>query len=189
MVGFLSNHSQILTNEQILFWVLRVILTHFIYTSLFVLTMSAFIIYVWGREKKLAKPIPKNYEIGLLDICYKFKKPDKKILNPPNYVNVYRTEYSDSIAIEVVELESLEEEKIRHFNIICDQIEPSIISGSLLRNLVIHRSSLKPFYTEFKKIEYHKLYNNDLKSLSFEWPDNIEIKYFTLMCRPSAKNS
>ena len=149
--------------------------------------MNTFIIHVSERRKKLAKEIPKNYEIGLLDVCYRFKKLDKKTPDPPNYVHVYRAEYGETLNIALVEFKSLEEEKIRHFNIICNQIEPTLISGSLLRNLLIHRSSLTPFYTEFKKIEYRKLYNNDLKFLSFEWPENIEIKHFSLICRPYAK--
>ena len=40
--------------------------------------MNTFIIHVSERRKKLAKEIPKNYEIGLLDVCYRFKKLDKK---------------------------------------------------------------------------------------------------------------
>ena len=149
--------------------------------------MNTFIIHVSERKKILARAIPKNYEIGLLDVCYRFIKPDKKIVGAPDYVHVYHAEYGGSVNIELVEFKGLEQEKIRHFNIICNQIEPSLISGSLLRNLLIHSSSLNPFYTEFKKIEYHKLYNNELKLLSFQWPENIEIKHFTLICRPNVK--
>ena len=148
--------------------------------------MNTFIIHVSEREKKLASAIPKNYEIGLADICYRFIKPNKKIIQQPNYVHVYAG-YGGSVNISLVEFKSLEEEKIRHFNITCNQIEPSLISGGLLRNILIHSSSLKPFYREFKKIEYRKLYNNELKLLSFEWPENIEIKYFTVICRPNVK--
>ena len=112
--------------------------------------MSAYMIHVYGKKKLLTHPIPNNYVIGLTDINYTYKKSPSNKLFQP------------------------------HFNLICNEIEPSPITGSSLRNLFINTSPIAESYVQFRNVEHHKLINNNLSVLTFQWPENIEIIYFSL---------
>ena len=146
--------------------------------------MSCHVIRVFGKEKHLSIPLSLNYEIGLLDISFKYRNIEKRTLESSSYI--YDSPLNNNFS-SVSVFKEIEKPIKRHFDLVCHEIEPSIITGSTLRNLFIHSLSFGDDYFEFKNVEYHNLINNNLTVLHFDWPSNIEVIYFTLHCKPYAK--
>lgn len=141
--------------------------------------MGGHILRLRSRQKILFQPLGVNYEIGLLEINFKFKNDRKKTVKPPLYA--YKSDLNNSS--DEIEFQAIETPIKRFFDLTCSEIEPSIISGSAIRNLFIHSLAFEAVHKEFKNIEYHKLINNNISVLNFAWPTNIEIIFFTVHCR------
>lgn len=173
--------------------------------------MTSYIVHVYNKSKKLATPIPKDYEIGLLSINYKYKNLDKKPVNEASYVykssyngphhrykgyykgtaqppDIVRVSPERGSSVEVydnklVVFTGLKQLEKTHFDLICNELEPSSISGSVLRNVIIHPAVFDCIYAEFRSVEYRKLINTNSDFLSFQWPNSIKIISFSLHCR------
>lgn len=145
--------------------------------------MTSYVIHVSSKNKKLVYPLQGNYEIGLLDINYKYKNYNKKTsidVRAYNY-NIY---YNDLNPNGVTIFTEIPEVVKPFFDLMCYEIEPSVISGYVLRNILIHTSIVGSYYSEFRNVDFHKLISKNITNLSFNWPNNIEIINFTVAIQP-----
>ena len=141
--------------------------------------MGDHVLRLRSKQRILLTPLTRNYEIGLLEINFKFKNTRKKALKQPAYA--YKTDLNNFS--DLIEFQGIEPTIERFFDLTCAEIEPSIISGNVIRNLFISSLAFEAVHKEYKNIEYHRLINNNTSVLNFDWPPNIEVDFFTIQCR------
>ena len=146
--------------------------------------MNSYVIHVTERNKKLLNPLPGKFEIGLLDINYRYKNLNKVPVGVLSHS--YNTYSNDFGSNDVTIFTGIQDPIEPYFKLDCYDIEPSIITGNTLRNIPIHRSTSSTHYSEFRSINFHELINKNLTNLNFNWPKNIDVINFTLICRYNA---